>query len=314
VKIIQTTKFVVDNSTFVSIDENRIAEFARAFEHGSTRHWRSAAPFDFSDFTDDQKLSFLFIFDAISFCYWGDPKWTITHKGKDYDGGWAMIIALGRAVRDGVPIFDSAFIAEISREDFSGILKGNVQIPLFEERLRIIREAGSVAQRLPFGSIVESANGDGVALLEIILKTFPSFRDESEYQRRTVYFEKRAQLLVSDIYNFFDGKGYGNLRRVDELTTCADYKLPQILRKLGILNYVPELAAKVDAKIEIAHGSPEEVEIRASTIQAVELIKNEAREHDLTITSAGINDHLWLATQEKFPDDKPYHRTRTVAY
>jgi len=30
--------------------------------------------------------------------------------------------------------------------------------------------------------------------------------------------------------------------------------------------------------------------------------------------SSEINDHLWLATQEKFPDDKPYHRTRTTAY
>jgi hypothetical protein len=313
-RIIQTTELVANSSIFVSIDKERAMEYARVFEHGSTRHWLSAAPFDFSDFTDDEKLSFLFIFNALSFCYWGEPKWTVEQDGNTYDGAWGMIVALGRAVRAGIPILDAGYCADLSSENFSKVLKGNTEIPLIGERLRIIKELGANAQQRPFKTIVNSANGDAMSLLDVILETFPSFYDESEYQGRTVYFEKRAQLLVSDIFSIFAGRGYGNLRGVDRLTACADYKLPQILRKLGILHYAPELAAKVDAKIELAHGSPEEVEIRAGTIQAIKLIKNEVCKRVPAVTSIGINDHLWLMTQEKFPDDKPYHRTRTTAY
>ncbi len=71
---------------------------------------------------------------------------------------------------------------------------------------------------------------------------------------------------------------------------------------------------KIDAKIEISAGSEEEVEIRANTIWAVELIKEEIRKHGGSITSNQINDYLWIQTQQKNPDDKPYHRTRTTAY
>lgn len=313
-KILETTKQVTDNAAHVTIDREQVAKYALSFAHGSTRHWLSAAPFDFSHLTDDEKLHFLFLFNALSFCYWGEPKWTVEYDGKSYDGAWGMIVALGRGTKASVPILDATYCAGISREDFSEILQGNVEIPLFEERWRIIKELGSVASQRSFGTVVNSANGDVRTLLNIILDTFPSFQDKSEYQGKTVCFAKRAQLLVSDIYNIFDGKGYGDLRGVDRLTACADYKLPQILRKFGILQYTPELAAKVDARIELPHDSPEEIEIRASTIQAVEWIKHEIQKHVPAITSIEINDHLWLATQEKFSDDKPYHRTKTTAY
>lgn len=313
-QVLESTKFVADHATMVSIDSERAAEYANEFEHGTTKHWLSAAPFDFSGFTDEEKLNFLLLFNALSFSYWGEPKWTIEYDGKSYDGSWGMIVALGRAVRTGIQLFNASFCSAISREDFASILIGTVEIPLFEERLRIMREIGFVAESTVFVELVNSANGEALVLLDLILKKFPSFSDESVYQGRTVFFEKRAQLLVADIYHLFGGTGYGALRNTAQLTACADYKLPQILRKLGILRYAEDLAAKVDAKIELTHGPSEEVEIRACTIQAVELIKNEVCKRVPTMTSSAINDHLWLMTQEKFPDDKPYHRTRTTAY
>ena len=49
-------------------------------------------------------------------------------------------------------------------------------------------------------------------------------------------------------------------------TPCADYRVPVVLRELGVLRYAPALAAAVDAKQELAPGSQEEVEIRAATV------------------------------------------------
>lgn len=315
-EILETTKFVVDNSAFVKINKEKMAEFSMGFEHGRTNHWLSQAPFDFSRFNEDEELKFTFIFNALSFCFWGDPKWTIECDGKSYDGAWGMVVALGRGIREGSPLTDFEYCSKISGDDFKKILRGSVEIPLFEERLRILHEIGSVMMdkykgRLNF--IFEKSNNDALKLLELIINDFPSFYDISLYKNKEIYFQKRAQLLVSDFCQALKKRGL-IIKNIDQLTACADYKLPQILRRFGILEYNDSLKEKIDNKIEIPHGSEKEVEIRANTVWAVEFIKERVRSRNPEITSMGIDDHLWLASQEKFPDEKPYHRTRTTAY
>ena len=316
-KILETTKFVVENSDFVKINHERLVEFSNGFDHGKTEHWLSAVPFDFSHFGEEEKLHFVIIFNALSFCYWGEPKWTIEYKDKKHDGAWGMILALGREIEEGSALLDFKFCSQISKEDFSKVLRGNTEIPLFEERWKILKEIGTSMVAKYDGkakNLIAEANEDAQKLVEIIVQNFPSFSDTSLYKEKEIYFYKRAQLLVADIYQIFDGKSFGALQNVDKLTACADYKLPQILRKLGILEYTTALAEKVDTKTEVAHNSPEEVEMRANTIWVVEFIKEEVKKRSPQILSFEVNDHLWLATQEKFDGDKPYHRTRTTAY
>jgi len=316
-KILESTKFVIDNSRFVKINKAQVAEFARKFEHGAATHWLSAAPFGFTRLNDEEKLHFLFIFNALSFSYWGEPKWTVGCDERRYDGAWGMIAALHRAIEEGIPLLDFGYCSTINKTDFAKILRANIEIPLLEERWKILREIGEVTTAKyegKLGNLIGGANGDARKLLEIIPENFPSFRDSSPYKGKEIYFEKRAQLFVGDTFQFFGVESFGNLKNIDKLTACADYKLPQILRKLGVLEYAAALAEKIDNKIEISHGSEEEVEIRANTIWAVELIKEEVKKRNSTIMSIQINDHLWLATQEKFPGDKPYHRTRTTTY
>jgi len=316
-KILETTKFVAENSDFVKINHERLVEFSSGFDHGKTEHWLSAAPFDFSHFGDEEKLHFVIIFNALSFCYWGEPKWTIEYKNKKHDGAWGMILALGRGIEEGATLLDFEFCSQISKEDFAKVLRGNTEIPLFEERWKILREIGTSMVAKYNGkakNLIAGANRDAQKLVELIVQNFPSFSDTSLYKEKEIYFYKRAQLLVADIYQIFDGQDFGTLKNADQLTACADYKLPQILRKLGILEYTTALAEEVDTKTEIAHNLPEEIEMRANTIWAVEFIKEEVKKRSPQILSFEVNDHLWLATQEKFDGDKPYHRTRTTAY
>lgn len=314
--ILQTTRFVVENSTFVKINKEKMAEFSMGFEHGRTNHWLSQAPFDFSGLNEEQELRFTFIFNALSFCFWGEPKWTVENEGKKYDGAWGMVVALGRGIKEGFSLTDFDYCSKIKREDFTKILRGNIEVPLFEERLKILREIGLTMINKYNGDpkyFLEKAGGDALKLLDVIVQNFPSFYDSSFYKGKEIIFQKRAQLFVSDICQMFKKQGLVT-ENVDKLTACADYKLPQILRKFGILEYANSLAEKIDNKIELPHGSEEEVEIRANTIWAVEFMKKEIKKQNPQITSMGIDDHLWLASQEKFPDDKPYHRTRTTAY
>jgi hypothetical protein len=60
-----------------------------------------------------------------------------------------------------------------------------------------------------------------------------------------VFFYKRAQIFVGDVYGAFGGKGLGCFHDIDQLTMFADYRVPVVLRLMGLLHYSPELQQQV---------------------------------------------------------------------
>ena len=162
--------------------------------------------------------------------------------------------------------------------------------------------------------VVRRAKGSAVRLVELLVTEFPSFSDVAEFEGRPVAFYKRAQLAVGMIYQAFDRRDWGDFADFDRLTVYADYKLPQILRKLGILVYDGDLASLVDSQAHLRAGGRMEVEIRASTIWACELMRQALLPRAPGLTSAHIDFWLWDASHEKSPDDRPYHRMVTTAY
>ena len=315
--VLESTKFVIDNSKYIKIDLNKIKEFCNDFGESHINHWINESPFDFNKLSEKERLHFLLVFNSISFSYWGQPKWEVEYKGEKFDGAFGMIASIGKAIENKKSILDSKYLKDISEKELEEILKGNIIIPLFESRLKILNEIGTILIKYfsgDFSKLIKKSDRDALKLLDLILKYFPSFNDFSSYKGKTIYFHKRAQLLISDIHQLFNGKNYGNLKNFDKITACADYKLPMVLRKLGVLKYSKELANKIDRKMEIIRNSEEEVEIRANTIWAVEFIKQELNKKYSKINSAHINDHLWLLGQVKSSKDKPYHLTKTIAY
>ncbi len=141
-----------------------------------------------------------------------------------------------------------------------------------------------------------------------------SFRDTAVYRGRAVYFYKRGQILAADLYNALQGEGWGAFRDMDRLTAFADYKLPQVLRHIGVLVYGKELALRVDRLEPLDAGSPEEVEIRANTIVAVDMIRQVAAEMGRNLRSFEIDGILWQMGQEEEYRSHPYHRILSVFY
>jgi len=316
-KILKSIKPVIKLAEHVRIIEENIEAVCKDFNSRNVQYWMAASPFNLSDLSDKEKLNFIFVFNSINFCYWGKPKWTIEYEGNQYDGAWGMIGCLRRAIDNKVPILQAKYLAKISEGELKEILKGNILIPLFEERLKILQENGKVLEEKykgDFASIVEKAKKDTLNLLEIIISDFPSFNDVAFYKEYKVLFYKRVQLLISDIYRTFEGENYDKLKNIELLTAFSDYKIPQVLRKLKILEYSPELASKIDNQIPILSGSEEEIEIRANTIWAIEMMKEKIKPKIPNITSMDIDSYLWLLGQNKSPDDKPYHLTRTIFY
>lgn len=321
-KVLDSTKYVFENSRDVSVDSVALESVCGGIEKSELKHWTEAAPIDFSGFNLREKLMFTLVFNSMSFCYWGKPKWTVEYKGEEHDGSWGMMAALASEielakVREEKSILDPGYLSNINGAEMGRILWGNVMIPLFQERSSILNEIGIVLSSDyggDVGRLVERSGLDGLKLLEVIVDDFPSFDDVSTYDDKEVWFYKRAQLLVADIDNVLRQEGYPGLRNVGELTACADYKIPQVLRREKVLKYSPELTEKVDGFVLLGEGCSEEVEIRANTIWAVELMKETLGKKIPGITAKQINDYLWLEGQTKFPDDKPYHRTLTTNY
>ena len=91
---------------------------------------------------------------------------------------------------------------------------------------------------------------------------------------------------------------------------CADYKIPQTLRTLGIIEYNEELSNIIDNKVEIECSSKYEVEIRASMIVVIDYIKNKI---DNT-NAIDINDYFFTSSKKVKSIAKPYHLCRNQIY
>ncbi len=260
---------------------------------------------------------FMFIVDTLNFCFWGNPKWQIEYRGRVLDGYWALAASITRAVEDGLPVLDATFLADISEQTVAWIFRGSGVLPLMSQRAANLREAGRWLLRRYdgwFHNFVEDASRNALCVALRLGEELASYRDVAQYKGMEVPFLKRAQLCAADLHGIFRGKLYGALTDIHRLTAFADYKLPQMLRALGILSYRKTLAEAIDNLVPLPAGSPEEVEIRACTVWAVELLRQELAAKGMQVTAVDIDYHLWYLSQSKELQSRPYHRTLTIFY
>lgn len=173
---------------------------------------------------------------------------------------------------------------------------------------RALDELGRRVQEEHGGSFLALARvgaGSAVALAEH-LAAWPTWHDASPYRGVRVPFFKRAQIAAADLHR----AGIAPARDLAALTLFADNLVPHVLRLDGVLAYDPALAARIDAGELLAHDSPEEVEIRACALHAVELL---VAAHGAT-TAAGVDAALWHRGAGARYKAVPRHRARTTAY
>ncbi|KAJ1971417.1 hypothetical protein H4R34_005752 [Dimargaris verticillata] len=204
----------------------------------------------------------------------------------------------------------------------------NEPIPLMAQRLRHIREAGEVLQRLYHGSFVHcvtAANHQALALLSLVTRDFASFRDEAYFHDRPVQFYKRAQILIADIWACCEGQGLGLFLDIDEITMFADYRVPQALVYFGVLEYSPNLLKLLrNPTTRLAPGSQHEMEIRGSSIWAVEQVCQRIRTKwatvpgmsPITVNPVLIDFYLWDLAKDHQEEMAhiPIHLTRSPFY
>ena len=181
----------------------------------------------------------------------------VPYGGGEYSGDWGLAAALLRSIEGGVPLLDASYLANLSGGQVQKILGGKGEIPMFTERLGNLREVGKVLQSKwngQFARMIEAAEGSAVKLVYMVAEAFSSFRDVVRDEGINVPILKRAEILAVDLFGTFGGEGWGRFSDLDRLTAFADYKLPQILRTWGVLEYEPELAARGRCALKIDQG------------------------------------------------------------
>lgn len=332
--VLASCRAVVASSNHVRIDDGAIArvasELAKSDETpgwDADLHYRATGPDG-----DERTAMWLLVLDALNFCFWGqgaDPqeRWRVRWKGDLVDGYVALVAALTTAVERGYPLHDAHWLVNVSEADVDGILapeEGHTEIPLFSARVENLRELGRGL--LPYGdrpatAFIDSANGSALLLVQNIVTNFPSFNDVTVWPYANtglpgneVRFYKRAQILVGDLAGGLARSPLADFRDLDQLTAFADYKVPQILREMGVLVYDQHLSSIVDSRTRIPAGDRMEVEIRAATIIACDMLVEALRSRGRTITAAELDWHLWSLSQSLGGESRPYHLTETIYY
>jgi hypothetical protein len=327
--VLSDTRGVVEHATHVSINKEQV-------EHVSPLLLSHYSPtpepfwyerFHFHDGTE-RTVNWLLLLDALNFCFWaekGKPRWRIDYHGELLDGYWAEAASLTRAVEEGFALWDAEYLSTMSREDLAYIFRpvgstdgsAGEMIPLFDARLAHVHEVGHILKERydgQFAKAIENAHGSAIRLVLLLEEDFSSFRDIAVYRSRNISFLKRAQICVADLHGAFGGKSWGAFTDLNQLTIFADYKLPQVLRHYGVLEYSSELAQCIDNQELLQSCGEEEVELRAATIWACELLRREMSQlSGQSITAVEIDQLLWFLGQNSAAM-RPYHRTRTIYY
>ncbi len=318
-EVLKTARKVSEKSKQVHIDEKTLVNFSEKLCSKSIEVPKWDNFYHFFDNTEDT-VSYLLVLDSLNFCFWppsGQSRWELEYRSQRLSGYYGLAAALKRAFESGVQIMKAEYLAQMSVDELKQVLGGHGHLQLMQQRAQILNEVGRVLLARYGGKahvLVESAAGSAIRLVRLLADNLSSFADTATYGTDRVYFYKRAQIFAADLYGAFAGRKWGGFSDIDRLTAFADYKLPQVLRHLRVFRYDKTLARKVDQQVCLSEGSPEEVEIRANTIWAVELIRQNLARMGRPLKALEVDSILWNLGQAPEYRARPYHRTLTVFY
>jgi hypothetical protein len=253
----------------------------------------------------EARIAFVICLDAINF---GSGWWPTIRKRPGHSGYFTVAAGLTeRFEAEGAWSADE--LAQLSAADVATVTGQDPDHPLMTDYSASLRDVG---ERLgadhegSFEALLDAAEGSALALAGL-LAGWGAFADVSSYDGRPVPFYKRAQIAPADL----NRAGLAELRDEDRLTAFADNLVPHVLRVDGVLQLDPALEARIDAGELLAHGSAEEVELRACAVHAVELLADATGRR---LSPAEIDGLLWNRGRAERYKSIPRPRSRNTAY
>ena len=258
---------------------------------------------------DESTLAYVVVLNTINF---GSGYFPSLKKNKGMSGYFTISYNLKEYfIARGSPSPED--LASIKTSEIVKIFKQEENPEIVELMLLFTKALNDLGDYLvsDFGSyanMINTANNSAEQLAEILAK-MPLFQDEYSYNNQRLPIYKRAQIMASDLALAFDNKAYGKFDDLDKLSIFADNLVPHVLRLDGLLQYSPELAKKLAARELLESASPEEIEIRAISLHASELIAK-----SLNVPARELDILLWNKGQAMKYRKIARHRTKTSFY
>ncbi|MBN2142684.1 hypothetical protein JW711_05125 [Candidatus Woesearchaeota archaeon] len=328
--VLASTEYLVKDPEHVKIDDDAIVRVASQYasERLVIPDWRGPM---FPEADNEDAARFLIVGNSINFCYNNlatNQKFATEGFGegsRPMAGAFGMWTCLNRALQAGTPILDPDYLADLSVKEAAKIFKGNMRLPMLNERVVILNALGDYVSGVYSGDFFEMvALSDGrlyncgkgfVERLTQIESFDDSYPVDGRNEAQRPIFDKRAQLAAGMIAGRFQNSSLVRFSDVDLLTVFADYEVPKGLRAEGIISYSSSLAEKVDSAVPIEEGSREELEIRASTVhaayrlaQAINALRGPADQ----VNALHIDYRIFMAG--KTNKDAKHHLTKTIRY
>ena len=279
---------VAARATHVRINEDAIEPYARTLPAHSP-----PAP-DLEGADDETRAAFSLQLNAINF----GSGWFPTLRKPPGLSGLRTIEA---GLRRRGPC-TAQELRTITREEIAATLGQDPEHELMGLFERHLRDLGTKIQ----DSFLDFARSGNVEELAAELASWETWYDVSPYNGDRIPFFKRAHIAAADpaLAGLADPTG------IERLTLFADNPAPHVRRLDGVLTFDEGLVRRIDAEELIEHDSPEEVEIRACALHAVELL---VQAHGNT-TAAAVDNALWHRGGQPRYKARPRHRARTTAY
>lgn len=102
---------------------------------------------------DESTVDFIFTMDLLNFSFWSDKteeeRFSVDYRNRKWTGYWSLVAALQRALDEDIPITSPEFWVDDSKgneEILKHVFRSATQeeIPLYQERVSCLREAGKV--------------------------------------------------------------------------------------------------------------------------------------------------------------------------
>jgi Queuosine salvage protein len=293
--------WVAARATHVRIDEAAIPAYATALPATSP----ATADDLLVDGPRELRAAFHLTLDAINF---GSGWFPTLRKRDGRSGYWTVALGLrDRFAAHGT--WSAAELREVAAAELAATLGQDPEHELMGLFARSLNDLGAHVEAEHGGSfraVADAAAGSAVAVAER-LACWDCFADSSPYDGRRVPFFKRAQITAADLHHAGVGDFAGDLHR---LTLFADNLVPHVLRLDGVLRFEPAFVDRIEAGELIEHDSPEEVEMRACAVHAVELICHERPD----LTAQRVDHMLWTKGGGPHYKAAPRPRCRCTAY
>ena len=316
-RVRRTCAAVAAVGTHVRIHEDRIAELADRLDLDRPPNDPGQEPIGDTEAT----AAFVLTLDAVNF---GSGYFPYLRK-RPAHSGYHTVAASLRDWVDEIETITAAALRERQVGDWAAIfgqeLDGSPAQELMELFTLALHDLADFIDTTADGSfvgVVEAAGGSAAVLAES-LTAMPFYRDEHQHPvAGPVALYKRAQITVQDLAVAFGHEGLGRFDDLDQLTMFADNLVPHVLRVNGVLEFSADLLARIEAVEDIAVGSPEEIEIRACGVHAVELLARAVRTRDRDprpdLAVGALDNILWNTGADPAYKAVPRHRSRCVFY